>query len=127
MSGFVWHVDDPARTYVTAASGNVAAASAVATMAAVAAKTNYATGFQITAAGATTALPVLATITGLITGTLTYVFVAPAGVLVAATPLIVAFPTPIPASAVNVAIVLTLPSLGSGNTHAAVVLHGFNA
>lgn len=112
-------------TPVNAASGNVAAASAVATMPAVAGKTNYVIGFEITAGGATAAALVLATLTGLLGGTMTYVFAAPAGAAVGATPLIVQFQRPIPASAVNTAITLTLPSLGVGNTNAAVAIHGF--
>jgi hypothetical protein len=35
------------------------------------------------------------------------------------------FNPPIPAASVNTAIVVTLPSLGAGNTNAAVVTHGF--
>lgn len=112
-------------TPITAASGNVAAASAVATLAAAASKTTYITGFEVTASGSTTALPVLLAITGTITGTLTYIFTFPAGALIAAQPLSVQFSQPIPASAVNTTIVVTLPSGGTGNTNAAVVAHGF--
>jgi len=109
----------------TVSSGNVANASAAATLAAVAAKTNYLAGFEITAGGATGAALVSATITGLAGGTATYTFGAPAGATVAATPLVVWFPTPLPASAVNTAIVVTLPALGAGNTNATVVVHGY--
>lgn len=113
-------------TAKTGASGNVANASAAATLAAVGAKTNYVTGFQITAAGSTGALVVNATLTGLITGTQTYTFVFPAGVTAAATPLIVTFPYPVPASAVNTAITITLPAGGAGNTNAATSIQGFD-
>ena len=68
---------------------------------------------------------VIATVTGTIGGTLSYVFVAPTGATVAAAPLILAFHPPLAASAVNTAIVVTLPALGLGNTNAAVVAHGF--
>lgn len=115
----------PPGTAITAASGNVANGSAAATLAAAAAKTTYITGFTVTATGATLGLPVLVTVTGTITGTLTYVFAAIAGVLLISQPLIVNFPTPVPASAVNTAIVVTLPALGAGNTNAAVVATGF--
>lgn len=114
-----------AQTPVTAASGNVANASAAATLAGVAAKTNYLTGFQITAAGATAAACVNATVAGVITGTMTYTFCVPAGTAAGATPLSVSFNPPIPASAVNTAIVVTLPALGAGNTNAAVSAQGF--
>lgn len=115
----------PGATAVNGASGNVAAASAAASLPAVASKTNYVTGFQITAAGATAASVVSVTLTGLISGTATYTFVAPAGVTAQATPLIVSFPAPIPASAVNTAITVTCPSLGSGNTNATANIQGY--
>lgn len=110
---------------LTASSGNVAAAAAAATLAAEAAKTTYLSGFVVTAAGATAGLVVNGTITGLVGGTMTFSFAFPAGVLVQATPLIVNFPFPVPASALNTAIVLTLPSGGAGNTNAAVTAIGF--
>lgn len=109
----------------TAASGNKAAASATATLAAATGKTTYITGFQISAGGATSAVCVSPTVTGVITGTMTFTFCAPAGVTTAATPLIVTFPQPVPASATNTTIVVTLPSLGTGNTNATVSAQGF--
>lgn len=112
-------------TPVNGFSGNVANANAVATLANAASKTTYITGFEITASGATTGLPVTVTVVGTITGTLSYTFVAPAGVLVAAEPLVVEFPYPIPASTTNTAIVVTCPALGAGNTNATAVAHGF--
>lgn len=115
-----------AGTSVNASSGNVAAAAAVATLPAVASRTTYITGFEITGAGATAGSVVLATLTGLLGGTATYAVAVPAGVLVGVTPLVVQFSRPMPASAVNTAITLTLPSLGAGNTNAAVVAHGFS-
>src|SRR5262245_31020600 len=60
-----------------ASSGNVANASATASLAAVAGRTNYLEGFQVTATGATAALAVNVTVTGLVTGTLTYSFAFP--------------------------------------------------
>lgn len=112
-------------TAVIASSGNVANASAAATLAAVAAKTNFLSGFQITAGGATVGADVSVTITGLLGGTITYTFNAPAGALVGATPLIVTFPYPLPASAVNTAIVVTCPALGAGNTNATANAQGY--
>lgn len=112
-------------TSVQISSGNVAAASAVAALPAVASKTNYCTGFQITASGSTLGLPVSVTLAGILGGTLTYTFTFPAGVLVPATPLVVTFPDPIPASAVNTAITLTCPSGGGGNTNATANIQGY--
>lgn len=107
-------------------SGNVANAAATATLAAVSAKTNYITGFQITGSGATAALTVNATVTGLKGGTQTYTFVFPVGDTVPATPLVVYFPTPMPATGANVAITVTLPASGAGGLHAAANVQGFD-
>lgn len=113
-------------TAKTGASGNVANGSAAASLAAVSGKTNYIAGFQVTASGATAALVVNVTMAGVITGTQTYTFVFPAGVTTAATPLIVKFDPPVPASATNTAITVTLPASGAGGTNAAVNVQGFD-
>lgn len=118
-------VEMPEPTMLSASSGNVANASAAATLAAAAAKTTYITGFVVTAGGATAAALVDVTVTGLVGGTATFTFAAPAGAAVGATPLVVMFTKPIPASAVNTAIVVTLPALGAGNTKATVNAFGF--
>ena len=110
---------------VNATSGNVANAVATATMAAVAGQTNYIGGFSITGAGATAALVVLAALTGLSGGTINYVYVASAGAMVGNPTMVVNFPSPIPASAVNTAVSLSLPALGIGNTNAVVTIYGF--
>ena len=110
---------------LNSSSGNVAAGSAVATFPAVAAKTNFVTGFEITGGGATGAALVVATLVGLLGGTASYIVAAVAGATLGNTPLVVQFSKAMPASAVNVALVLTLPSLGVGNTNAAVSMHGY--
>lgn len=109
---------------VAASSGNVANAIATATIAAVAAKTNYLTGFSITFSGATAASVVLATITGLLGGTISYVIAVPAGAAVGGQPLAVDLAIPHPASAPNAAIAVSLPALGAGNTNAVVNIRG---
>lgn len=110
----------------TGASGNVANATAAASLAAVSGKTNYITGFQVTASGATGALVVNVTVTGVITGTMTYTFVFPAGATAAAAPLTVSFPRAVPASAANTAITVSCPASGTGGTNAAVNVQGFD-
>lgn len=110
---------------VTSSSGNVANASAVATLPGIAAKTTYLTSYTITGGGATGASIVNATITGVVGGTMTLNFIVPAGATLGCQPLIVVFLEPVPASAVNTPIVLTLPALGAGNTNAAVTATGF--
>lgn len=112
-------------TLVNACSGNAANASAVATIPAVAAKTNYITGFTVTGSGATAALPVVVTIAGLAGGSITFSYGAALGALVTNQPLIVTFPAPIAASAVNTAITVTCPALGAGNTNNVVNAFGF--
>lgn len=109
---------------VNGASGNKANATATATLAGVAGKTTYITGFQCTAAGATAALAVSATVSDG-TWTQTYAFVYPTGAAVQATPLIVTFPIPVPATAANTAITVTLPASGAGGTNAACNAQGY--
>lgn len=116
----------PSANPITADSGNQANATATATLAASSTgATTYITGFAITASGATAASVVTATVSGVVTGTMHYTFVAVAGATAACQPLIVQFPDPIPASAANTAIAVALPALGSGNTNATVVAYGF--
>lgn len=112
-------------TSLSAASGNVAAAAATATLPAVSAKTNYLAGFSITGAGATGASVIAVTITGLLGGTATYNMAIPAGVTLAVAPLLVNFIPPLPASAVNIAIVVSAASFGTGNTNAAAHAWGY--
>lgn len=112
-------------TQVSASSGNVANAAAVATLPAVVGKTNYVSGFEITGGGATAAALVAATLAGLLGGTATYIVGAQLGVTVPNNPLIVEFNPPLPASAANIALTLTVPALGAGNTNSACVIHGY--
>lgn len=115
----------PSGGVIGGASGNVANASAVATLAGASGKTTYIMGFECTASGATAASVQNLTVTGILGGTKTYTFVFPSGATAQATPLVVEFPTPLPASATNTAIVVTLPAGGAGNTNASCNAHGF--
>ena len=110
---------------VSASSGNVAASSAVATLAADANLFWYCTGFEIYMGGATAAAVVLATITGLLGGTITIPVQVQAIATGGVTAITVEFTQPLAGAAQNTAVVLTLPSGGAGNLNAAVVLHGF--
>lgn len=110
---------------ITATSGNVANATATATLAANATKTTYITGFEVTGTGATGVLIVIATVTGTISGTLSYIYVFVAGVTTANQSLIVEFAKPIPGSAVNTAIVVSCPASGAGGTNNVVNAHGY--
>lgn len=113
-------------TPVVATSGNVAAAVASATLSGTSGKTTYITGFQITGSGATIGVVVDVTVTNLI-GSITYhyEYAAIAGALLMNTPLIVNFSKPIPASAQNTSIVVSCPSLGTGNTNNSVNAMGY--
>jgi hypothetical protein len=112
-------------TPVANSSGNVAAATATATLPASATKFTYISGFQFTSAGATGAAVVNCTVTGMAGGTQTYTMTAVAGATLANQPLIVAFNPPMPSSAINTAIVASCPSLGAGNTNATMAAQGF--
>lgn len=112
-------------TSLSASSGNVAAASAVATLAGAANQTTYISGFQVTGAGATGASVISVTVAGLLGGTATYTMAIPAGVSATVQPLVVSFYPPLPASAANTSIVVTAPSFGAGNTNATVNAQGY--
>lgn len=111
------------RTYIQASATGAAAAIA-ATLPGVAGKTTWITGFSVTGAGATGASVITVTITGIAT-TMSYSVVIPAGVTANVAEMIIEFVDPIPASAVNTAIVVNVPSFGAGNTNAAVNAHGY--
>lgn len=110
---------------LVSSSGNVANAAAVATLAAAAGKTTYISGFEITGGGATAASLVTATVVGLLGGTASYTIGVVAGATAPNSPLVVEFNPPIPASAPNTAIVVTVPALGAGSTNSTVVAHGY--
>ena len=112
-------------TMANASSGNVAAAVATATIAAVSGRMNNITGFSVTGSGATAGLPVIVTLTGVVGGTLSYIYTAAVGATLPNQPLIVNFPTPLPASALNTAIAVSCPSLGAGNTNNCVNIYGY--
>lgn len=112
-------------TPLIAGSGNVANASAAATLTGTATTTVYISGFEVTGAGATVGLPVTVTVAGLLGGTRSYTYTFAAGALLPNQPLIVEFNPPLPASAVNTAIVVTCPASGTGGTNNTTVAHGY--
>lgn len=110
---------------VSNSSAIVANANAVATLPAAAGKTTYITGFTCDAGGSTAALAVDMTIAGVLGGTIHNSFVFPLGVGVAAFPFVEQFLPPLPSSAVNTAIVVTLPAGGAGNLSASCNAQGY--
>jgi|SRR5579862_204307 len=111
-------------TPLNATSGDVAAATAAATLAGAANKTTYITGFTISGAGATGASVVLVTITDG-TWTLTYDLAVVAGAALQNAMVKDTFNPPLPASAPNTAIVVSCPTLGTGNLHNCANAYGY--
>lgn len=105
-------------------SAIVANANAVATLAAAVGKTTYITGFTCNAGGATAALTVDLTVAGVVGGTLHNSFTFPV-LPAAAYPFVEQFLPPLPSSAVNTAIVVTLAAGGAGNLSASCNAQGF--
>lgn len=112
-------------TPIAASSGNQTNATAAATLPGAAGKTTYLTAFHATGSGSTLGLCVSVTVTGVVGGPLTYTYSFPIGILLGAAPLIVPFDPPLPASAQNQAITVSMPAGGLGNTNASVVATGF--
>lgn len=116
----------PGVSAIANGSGNVANASAAATL--VAGGTGKRTFVQkiiVTGAGATAASVISVTITGLTGGTRTWNLVIPAGATTSITPLILDFGDGFPASADNTPITVTVPAAGAGNTNMSVNIFGF--
>lgn len=113
-------------TMMTNTSANVANATASAALGAVAGQTNYVTGFQFTASGATAASVVTCTLVGVKPYNQFYTVAVPAGVTAGVTPLSVSFNPPLQATNVNVAITASCPALGSGNTNATMNIQGYS-
>ena len=67
----------------------------------------------------------MATITGVLNSTPTYIVCAVVGATTMGAPILMTFTPPLQSSAVNTAIVVTVPALGVGNTNAAVNAHGY--
>lgn len=110
---------------IVASSGHVAAGSAVATLTGIASRISYLCSFNVTSSGSTSALVVEPTVTGLKGGTLTFVYTTVAGVTLKNDALVVPFYPCAPASGRAVDIVVTVPTLGAGNTNIAVNVFGY--
>jgi len=119
-------IDNTMAPKVAGASGG--AQQNAPSIAAVAGKLNYCTGFDISGGGATAASIIEAALSGLAGGTINFelnILAGATGPMNAQGGFSVRFPDPIPASALNTAITLTVPSFGAGNTNASAVLYGF--
>jgi hypothetical protein len=112
-------------TPITVSANSLVAGATTVTIPAIAGRTAYVTGFQVTGGGATGASVITITLAGVIGGTITYFLAIPAGAAVGVTPLEVVFTPPLAASGPGVAIVLTVPTFGAGNTNAATSIQGY--
>lgn len=116
------------RMPVSATSGNVAAATATATLGSAVGKTTYICGFSITSSGSTAAAVVSPTITqlnGNPGNTMTFTYTSVAGVTLANAPLVVTFTPCLSSWGIGTTIPVALPSLGAGNTNATVNAWGY--
>lgn len=111
-------------TPVIGNSGTLANVSGSASLPAVASRRNYIQGFTISGSGATGALVIECLLIGIGTN-LRYEYSVPAGATIGAPLYHITFPIPLPASAVNTAIQITLPAFGAGNTNATVNIYGY--
>src|SRR5262245_19516949 len=110
---------------ISASSGNVAAATAAATLPAATGKTTYICGFVITSTASTAAAITVPTVNNTAGGTMSFVYASVAGATVQNQPLQVTFSPCIQANATNTTITVSVPSLGAGNTNSAVVAWGY--
>jgi hypothetical protein len=109
----------------TAVTGSATAAVNTATstnLPAVAAKTNYVTGFSVTTQGGSAAAAGLVTLQGTITGTLNYQVGAGANFPVQ---FIHTFPSPIPSIAANTPLLVSVPALGANTGAVACTIYGY--
>lgn len=98
--------------------------SLVGTLAAASGKTTYIAGFDMTASGSTAPDTRTLVIAGVGT-TLNYIFGFTTGNPAISTPMSMRFPRPIPASATNTAITVTMPLMPVGVDNAALTVYGY--
>jgi hypothetical protein len=114
----------PGAIPIQGGSADVAASSAVATLAAATGKTTWITHFRCTGTGSTTAVGADITVAGP-TNSEIYIMGFASGATVANVPVDVTYSPPQPAAAANTAITVTMATGGTGNLHAACAAEGF--
>jgi hypothetical protein len=122
-----WTQPTPPVTHVSKGTNATSNGQITAALAAVSGKVNYIEGFDVTYSGATSATNFAVTVTGT-TNTLYFSNVVLAGANAAGNAqggIFIRFPSPIPASASNTAITVTVPDLGSGNANVSANVYGF--
>jgi hypothetical protein len=106
-------------------SNSAANAQFTLTFAAVANRTNFVTGFEVTYGGATAATSVVVTLSGVVGGTQSWLVAVPAVPASGVNSFVVEFTYPLQAAGPNTAMVLTVPAAGAGNTNATASMHGY--
>lgn len=110
---------------VTSASANQAAAAnaaAVATLAATAGKKTYLTGVVLAAGFAAAAVNLLCTIAGVTGGTISVLLTGGTSI---GEDIVISFDPPLPSSAVNTAIVVTVPASGAAGPPISALATGY--
>lgn len=117
-------VDQGIGTAVSASGSQAAAANAaaVATLPAVAGKTNYLTGLVLAVGSAAAAVNLVCTVTGVVGGPWSMVLV---GGTVTGDQIFMPFVQPVPASGAGVAITATIPASGVSGPPIAAVVTGY--
>jgi len=113
----------PAGAVPLTATSTGANAPITATLPAAAGKTTYVTSLQASATGASAPSVVNVTLVGALGGTLSWQKVNPSGSEMPV--LSLNFNPPCPASALNTALVLTMPAAGAGTVGQSVSIQGF--
>lgn len=109
-----------------AAAQSGAATALSGTLVSAAGQTVYVQGIVVTGAGATAGSVITVTTTNFALGNNpSFKIVVPTGATTSITPLVLMFNPPIPASAVNTNVVVSVPSFGAGNTDASLFVWGY--
>lgn len=111
----------PTQQWATSSSSITSNGTAVATLSAPPGKFVYVTGFEVTASGTAGGNTITPTVTGVAGGTLSYIYIMPAGGGVTI-PLVVEFNPPLRSA--GRAVSISFPANGAGGTEA-VNIHGF--
>jgi len=114
----------PAGAVAVAGGDNQANAALTGTLAAAAGKTTYVAGIWVGGSGATAAGAIAVQLQNIVGGTRAFTFAVPAGIAQAG-PWLIPFNPPIPASAVNTAINLTVAAFGAGSGGQSCMIWGY--
>ncbi len=117
----------PTITPFSTNSVTTSAAAIAAHISATAGQYGYLSGVTISGLGATATSAINCNIQGLIGGTRQFWIQIPAGVAVALNPIQLSWNPPVQSSAVNTLIQCNVPSFGTGNVEASVVMDGYTS